>query len=141
MGTPLTSGGGSASADPNYNAEQQSNVDIRVALSDAYSAVQSDAGTQSFSTYTFEDALQDQIDAISGTTNNQNRPNLMDEVTAIVTNLTQAISAMATLPPTFFAMADPDLDVNTPASAEDEDSSDTSDEEDYYTDDTDDQGP
>ena len=137
-----TSSSGSGSAtDPNYNAEQQANIDLRVALSDAYAAVESAAGTQSFAAYTLEDALQDQINAISGKTNNQNRPNLQDQVTAIVQNLTQAISTMATLPSNFFGTADPSLDVNTPASDETDDSSDTDDEESDYNDDTDDQGP
>ena len=137
-----TSSSGSGSAtDPNYNAEQQANIDLRVALSDAYAAVESAAGTQSFAAYTLEDALQDQINAISGKTNNQNRPNLQDQVTAIVQNLTQAISTMATLPSNFFGTADPFLDVNTPASDETDDSSDPDDEESEDNDDPDDQGP
>lgn len=93
---------------------QQTNTQLRQALNDAYAAVESSKTTQSFSALTFEDCANQQLQAISGP-DTPTRPNELDQVQNILTNLTQAVAQIQALPASSFEAADPTRDVNTPA--------------------------
>lgn len=86
----------------------------RRAFNDAYSAIVAEQAVVSFMSYSFEDALNDQIQRIEGETVGV-RPNELDRVAKIEDELTQAITLIKTLPPDSFRYADESNDVNTPA--------------------------
>ena len=92
--------------------KQASQQKLREAVGDAYAALQGQAAIQSFVAYTFEEAVSDQIDRISGTTSRL-RPNELDRVKAVSQNLMQAVQATKKLPPSAFLTPDPQRDVNT----------------------------
>lgn len=94
-------------------AQQQQNQELRTALNDAYAAVQGAAGVQTFAAYTFENALQDQINLITlpGT---DSRPNEIDGIQTILSNLLQAVTKIKAMPPSAFAEPSETSDVNTP---------------------------
>jgi hypothetical protein len=94
-------------------AQQTAQMKMRSAINDAYAALQGDAATQSFVAFTFEEAVDSQIERISGTSTRL-RPNELDRVTAIQNNLTQAIQVIKQSPPSAFMAPDPTRDVNTP---------------------------
>jgi hypothetical protein len=98
---------------PTNQQQQQQNLDLRKALSDAYSFVESQKSVQSFSALTFEDCVDQQIELISGAGTSL-RPNMLDRITAIQTNLTNAIAKIKALPANAFAQPDPTNDANTP---------------------------
>jgi len=87
---------------------------MKVALNDAYAALLAQAATQSFIAFTFEEALTSQIASISGPSTRL-RPNELDRITQIQSNLTQAISVIKQTPPADFLPPDASRDVNTPA--------------------------
>ncbi len=93
---------------------QQQNLQLRVALNDAYAAIQAAKATQSFTALTFEDLAQDQINRLSGP-DTPSRPNVLNRIQAISTNLQQAVAQIKALPPEYFATSNSDRDVNTPA--------------------------
>jgi hypothetical protein len=96
--------------DPQIQAQ---NIDLRVALSDAYAAVEGYKAVQSFSAITFEDLLALQIQRISGP-DTQSRPNELERIQKVLNDLTQAVAKIKAMPPESFADADPTKDVNTP---------------------------
>jgi hypothetical protein len=96
------------------NAQLQAqNLSLRVALNDAYAAVEGAKAVQSFSALTLEDLANQQIQSISGP-DTQSRPNQLNQVQAILNNLTQAVAQIKALPPESFANQNTDRDVNTP---------------------------
>ena|ERR1700689_4290426 len=94
--------------------QQQQNLDLRVALADAYSFIEGSKSIQTFSALTFEDLVGQQIDQISGS-GTPTRPNKIDQINNIATNLTQAIAQIKALPPDAFQVPDATQVVNTPA--------------------------
>jgi hypothetical protein len=115
-------------ANPNDPAQQQlTNTQIRRAISDAYNALQAQVAVQSAVAYTFDNAIADQIQLVSGTSSvpsQATRPNQLQAVQNIVTNLNLAVKQILALPDDAFADSDPDRDVNTP-SVTDEDTETT----------------
>lgn len=103
-----------APGSPTNQQQQQQNLNLRQALSDAYSFVESQKSVQSFSALTFEDLVDQQIELISGAGTTL-RPNMLDRITAIQTNLTNAIAQIKALPASAFAQPDANNDANTPA--------------------------
>lgn len=101
-------------ADAGDKKQQQQNLELRQALADAYSFVESSKSIQTFSALTFEDLVDQQIDQISGS-GTPTRPNKIDRISNIATNLTQAIAKIKALPPDAFQVPDASQDVNTPA--------------------------
>jgi hypothetical protein len=91
---------------------QQQNQNIRVALSDAYAAVQGNTTNQSFNSVTFEELANQQILAISGP-DTQSRPNELDAIQNVLNNLTQAVTQIMNAPPEQFLEPDSSRDVNT----------------------------
>lgn len=96
---------------------QARNTRLREALGDAYAALQAEKTIQSFSAFTFEEALDAQIERIEGA-GTQLRPNELDRVDRILSQVTQAVDQIKSLPPESFAKAKPDEDVNTPETPE-----------------------
>ncbi len=92
---------------------QALNFEIRRAINNAYSFVKGREAVQSFSAFTFEDALDQQIERIEGTAPAL-RPNDLHKLDKIENDITQALSKMKQLPPEEFIDPDPDNDVNTP---------------------------
>lgn len=100
--------------DPNNSEDVQTrNTRLREALNNAYSALLGDQSVKSFSAFTFEEALNNQIERIEGT-GTQLRPNLLARVDRIENTMLQAIEQLKALPPDMFREADQTTDVNTP---------------------------
>lgn len=104
-----------AAKDDKDNVEevQSRNTRLREALSNAYSALLGDQAVKSFSAFTFEEALNNQIERIEGS-GTQLRPNLLARVDRIENNMLQAIAQLKSLPPEMFREANQSTDVNTP---------------------------
>ena len=93
-------------------ATQDRNTELRRSLSDAYAALQSDQAQQSFAAFTFEEALDAQIERIEGK-GTQLRPNLLDRVARIEARVVQAVDQAKALDPEVFTKPDAATDVNT----------------------------
>jgi hypothetical protein len=91
---------------------QQQNINIRVALSDAYAAVQGDQTNQTFNSISFEELAQAQITLINGP-DTPARPNALDSVQSVLSNLMQAVTQIMNAPPEQFLEPDSSRDVNT----------------------------
>lgn len=92
---------------------QQRNIEQREALSDIYSALEAQKVIASFSAYTFEEALTNQIERISGQSTKL-RPNELSRVDVMESRALQAISQLKESDPELFVEPDEDKDVNTP---------------------------
>ena len=91
---------------------QAQNLQIREQLNNAYAAVEGQKAVQSFSAFTFEDALDQQIERISGAST-ASRPNELDRVTRVESDVTAAVAQVKALPPNAFVEPDNERDVNT----------------------------
>ena len=98
---------------------QDRNTRLRESLSNAHAALQSERTIQSFSAFTFEEALDAQIERISGA-GTQLRPNELDRVDRILSQVSDAVAQIKSLPPEVFAKPSEQDDVNTPETADDE---------------------
>ena len=88
------------------------NSKYRRDLSNAYAALLGDQTRRSFAAFTFEEALDAQIERIEGE-GTQIRPNLLDRVSRIESLAVQAVDQIKALPPDNFLKPDPSSDVNT----------------------------
>lgn len=104
------SGNASTQDDPQ---QQQQNLELREALSDAYSSIEGYKAAQSFGALTFEDLADQQIARISGP-DTDSRPNELNRVQRVLNNVLQAVTKIKALPPESFAKPDPSRDANTP---------------------------
>jgi hypothetical protein len=93
--------------------KQADQMKMRRALDDAYGALEGQKNIQSFTAFTFEEALDNQIERISGTSSRL-RPNELDRVSKVRENLTEAITAIKKAPPESFLPVSSTRDVNTP---------------------------
>lgn len=99
--------------DPDQLEEQQTrNLKLREAINNATAALQGDQATKSFSAFTFEEALNNQIERIEGA-GTQLRPNLLARVDRVENNTLQAIEQLKALKPELFRESDSSNDVNT----------------------------
>lgn len=108
-----------AGGDPVRAAEQQKQQDqlkLRIALNDAYAALEGQKSVQSFLAFTFEEAISNQIDRLTGTSTRL-RPNELDRVNNIQQTLTNAIAQIKQTPPEDFLEPNQGRDVNTPATS------------------------
>lgn len=97
----------------NLEESQARNNRLREAISNAYAALVGDQNTKSFSAFTFEEALNNQIERIEGS-GTQLRPNLLARVDRVESTTLQAIAQLRALPPESFKEANQTTDVNTP---------------------------
>jgi hypothetical protein len=84
----------------------------REALNNAYAALLGQAAIQSFQAFTFEEALDLQIQRIDGTST-QLRPNELDRVDRVEQQLLQAVDQLKQVPPEKFLQPKPGEDVNS----------------------------
>lgn len=94
------------------SAGQTRNLREREALNDAYAGLVGQQNIQTWSAFTFEEALDAQIEEITGASTNK-RPNERDRVDRIEQNVLSAITQLKDTPPEQFLEPDPDKDVNT----------------------------
>jgi hypothetical protein len=98
-------------------ATQDQNLKEREALNDAYAALLGQQTTQSFVAFTFEEAMDAQIEAIEGKATTR-RPNELGRVDAIEQRAIAAVATLKTIPPEKFVQPDATRDVNTPRDGE-----------------------
>ena len=91
---------------------QQFNLNERRALNNAYAALEGQRTVMTFQAFTFEDAVDLQIERIEGK-GSRLRPNELERVDRIEQELLKAVAALKEVPPEEFLDADPDRDVNT----------------------------
>jgi len=91
---------------------QARNTRLREALANAHTALQAEKAVQSFSAFTFEEALDGQIERIEGS-GTQLRPNELDRVDRILSQVQQAVTEIKSLPPEAFVKPSEDDDVNS----------------------------
>jgi hypothetical protein len=100
------------------DARQEDVIRQRIALENAYSALLGDQNVQTFSAFTFEDALDLQIEQISGA-GDEAHPNQLGRVQRIKTQLLQAVEQISAIDPSQFRkLAQDDPSVNTPENDE-----------------------
>lgn len=91
---------------------QQFNLSQRRALNNAYAALEGQKNTSTFAAFTFEDAVDLQIERIEGT-GTELRPNELERVGKIEQEMIKAVAELAEVPPEQFLEPDPARDVNT----------------------------
>lgn len=107
-------------ADSNEDKALESvNLKQRQALNNAYAAILGDQNVQSFSAFTFEEAVDAQIERIEGA-GTQLRPNLLGRVDRIENELLKAVEELKQVPPEKFLEKDPESDVNTEPNPDEE---------------------
>lgn len=89
------------------------NEELRRVLNQSIGAVQGRQTTESFYAVTYEELADQQIERIEGP-GTDTRPNELERVNKIESDLLNAVSQIRTIPPENFLLADPSRDVNTP---------------------------
>lgn len=84
----------------------------RTALNNAYAFVISDQATQSFLAFTFEEAMDLQIEEIEGE-DTPERPNKLGRVNRVEEQVTAAVEQLKAVPDEYFPKANEEEDVNT----------------------------
>jgi hypothetical protein len=97
---------------------QSKNIREREALSNAYAALLGQQTTQAWTAFTFEEAVDAQVESIEGPSTDK-RPNLLERVDKIEQECLAAIKTLRVTPPEQFREPDPDQDVNTEREADD----------------------
>lgn len=93
-------------------AAQAKNLREREALGKAYAALTAQQNIQSWSAFTFEEAVDRQIEDIEGSST-QKRPNQLERVDRIEQDTLSAIARLKEIPPEQFLEPSADSDVNT----------------------------
>lgn len=89
------------------------NEELRRVLNQSIGAVQGRQTTESFYAVTYEELADQQIERIEGK-GTETRPNELERVNKIESDLLNAVAQVRTIPPENFLLADPSRDVNTP---------------------------
>lgn len=106
-------------ADVEQEAERQDEaIRLRRQLSNGYAALLGSQTARDFSRYTFEEALGQQIERIEGA-GTALRPNLLDRVERIKSELVSAVTQVKQMPPESFRDPEED-DVNKPTDEEEQ---------------------
>lgn len=90
----------------------------RVAVADAVGALRSQEINRSFASFSLEEAIDQQIEAIEGE-GTETRPNLLTAVDQVKNELDAVIDAIKETNPDTFRAADPSADANTPRDEDD----------------------
>lgn len=106
------------SDDKTTQTNEDLSFELRRSVASAYAFVKGREAVQSFSSYTFEDALDAQIERIEGKGTDL-RPNALHRVERIKNDIISAATKIRSLPPQFFNKADPSTAVNTPPEGSD----------------------
>lgn len=91
---------------------QQLNAANRRAVNNSYAALLADANTETFMAFTFEEAVDAQIERIEGEGTDL-RPNLKTRVDRIRNEIVKAAEELKKIPPDQFLDKDEERDVNT----------------------------
>lgn len=92
--------------------KQQAHLKQRTALNNAYAAIEGQKSIQSFTAFTFEEALDNQIERIEGESSRL-RPNELDRVKRVEEEVIKAAEEIKKIPPEQFLQQDESRDVNT----------------------------
>jgi hypothetical protein len=84
----------------------------RRAINNSYASLLADASIESFQAFTFEEAVDAQIERIEGA-GTDIRPNLKDRTDRIRNSVVKAAEELKKIPPDQFLDKDPERDVNT----------------------------
>jgi hypothetical protein len=106
-------------SDEGEDKQQTKNLAVRIALANAYAFVDSQRFVQSFAAQGLEDLIDQQIGLIEGTGASL-RPNYLQRVDRMEADLLAALTGIEEIPPEEFAQPEPENDVNSPVSDEDE---------------------
>ena len=93
---------------------QEQNLEIRERLSSAYAALEGQRSVDSFLAFTFEDALDAQIERIEGE-GTVLRPNELGRVDKIESDVIAAVAKVKAMPADAFVEPKDERDVNTTA--------------------------
>jgi hypothetical protein len=91
---------------------QRFHISQRRAVNNAYAALEGEKNVLTFSAFTFEDAVDLQIERIEGE-GTRIRPNELERVDHIEQGLLRAVEELKQVPPEQFLKKDEDRDVNT----------------------------
>lgn len=91
--------------------QQRDNVKLRTALNNAYGAIEGRKYTDTVVAFTFEEAVDAQIERLSAT--DRLRPNDFDRTDRIEAELLQAVDNIKKVPPEAFMQTNSVRDVNT----------------------------
>jgi hypothetical protein len=91
---------------------QDQNFELRRILNNAYSFVQGQQTTQSFTALTYEELADRQIERIEGA-GSPGRPNELERIDKMEQELIQLVAQVRSIPPENFLLKDADRDVNT----------------------------
>lgn len=109
-------------SDPNtqqqseQDTQQEETIRQRIALESAYAQLLGEQTNQTFAAFTFEEALDLQIEQIQGA-GTEAHPNLLGRVERIKSQLLQAVEQISQVDPSQFQTVD-DQTVNTPVDPE-----------------------
>lgn len=103
---------------PSSPSSDDLNQELRQDINDAYAFVEGQKTTQTFASFTFEDALDQQITQLTGPDTPQ-RPNPLNRVSAIAQRTADAVAKIKSLPADFFTPRDTTDSVNTPVGGDD----------------------
>ncbi len=98
-------------------ADQERNQRQRESLQNAYAALLGQQSVQSFTSFTFEEAMDGHIEVIEGK-DSKLRPNELHRVERVKNNVLRAIEEIKKIDPSEFVKADSVKDVNTPPEQE-----------------------
>lgn len=93
-------------------AAQEKSVQQRENIQNAYAALLGDQSNQTFHAFTLEEAMDAQIERISGESTRV-RPSSLDRVERIKNQLLQTIDQVKSVDPSEFVLRDNSTDVNT----------------------------
>jgi len=103
--------------DDEENEAQDESLSVRDDLGAAYSFIVGRESVRSFSTYTFEEAMQDQLERLTKGT--ATRPCERNRIDALESRVKRVIERIRGLPPDAFNHQDAKKDVNTPEEGDD----------------------
>lgn len=103
---------------PSSQANQESdsldlNFQLRLVINQSLGAVQGRQTSESFAAITYEELADQQIERITGP-GTSTRPNELERVNKIASDMLNAVAQIRSIPPEKFILSDPAQDVNTP---------------------------
>jgi len=99
-------------ADQNDEQAQEQSLELRIALNNAYAFVEGAKTVQSAASVTYEELIEQQIERIAGA-GTSSRPNALNRIDKVLSDVTQAAAKIKSLPDDAFREHDPATDVNT----------------------------
>lgn len=103
---------------PSQQSQQESegldlNFQLRLVINQSLGAVQGRQTAEAFAAITYEELANQQIERITGP-GTTTRPNELERINKIESDMTNAVAQIRNIPPENFLMRDTSRDVNTP---------------------------